>query len=350
MVLVVGARASGKKSFVRTLGFAAADCSENLADPAPVLLGLEREVGRCVESGSYDPDAPLSAALLGKRVVVCTEVGSGIVPADARERLWRDAVGKTCNRLAEKADVVVRMVCGIPLVLKGGLSVPQREPRVLELVIMRHGRTAANEEHRYAGSSDVPLSEAGKAEARAAGAFADVGRVYVSPLARARQTAAICFPEAEQVVEAGLAEMDFGDFEGRSADEMYGHDRAYTEWVDGGCLAPCPNGESRDEFTQRSASCLARLLRKAAWRGEGRVVVVAHGGTVMAAMDSFAPRRGDDDPRSYYGWHVGNCGGYRAMVSFRDGTPRFADLERFENPASVLTRAAALSRPGKEKG
>lgn len=196
---------------------------------------------------------------------------------------------------------------------------------------MRHGRIPANEGHCYAGSLDEPLSEGGRCDALRAGVHPEVGRVYVSPRLRARQTASICFPSARQVVVEGLAEMDFGDFEGRSADEMYGHDADYTRWVDGGCLAPCPNGESRDGFTARVGSALAGVLRGARARGETRVIVVGHGGTVMAAMFTFASVSRREDPDSYYGWHVGNCGGYRARVSLVDGVPCFADCERFED-------------------
>lgn len=201
---------------------------------------------------------------------------------------------------------------------------------------MRHGRVPANEEHRYAGALDEPLSEAGERDARAAGTHPGVSRVYVSPKLRARQTARICFPNAGQVVVDGLAEMDFGDFEGRSADDMYGNDAAYTAWVEGRCLGTCPNGESRGSFTRRVADALAALLRAARDRGEERVIVVAHGGTVMAAMYSFAKGSDRADPDSYYTWHVGNCGGYRARVSFVGDVPCFAEYEPFEDLSFLL--------------
>ena len=88
--------------------------------------------------------------------------------------------------------------------------------RTMELVLLRHGSTSGNAEHRYVGRTDEPLSQAGAREARESGGREDVGCVYVSPLQRARQTAAICFPRARQMVVDGLREMDFGDFEGRT--------------------------------------------------------------------------------------------------------------------------------------
>ena len=44
----------------------------------------------------------------------------GVVPMDAGERIWRERVGRTCSMLASQATRVVRMVCGIPTIIKDG--------------------------------------------------------------------------------------------------------------------------------------------------------------------------------------------------------------------------------------
>jgi len=59
--------------------------------------------------------------LIKKDVVICNEVGSGIIPVDRKTRLGREAVGRLCVLLAKKADAVVRMGCGIPNIIKGEL-------------------------------------------------------------------------------------------------------------------------------------------------------------------------------------------------------------------------------------
>ena len=154
----------------------------------------------------------------------------------------------------------------------------------MTVYLLRHGRTAYNEQRRYQGRSDPPLSPAGAAELRAADFSPEL--VYVSPLLRARQTARILFPAARQEVVAALAEIDFGDFEGRTADEM-AEDAAYRAWVDGGCAEPCPNGESRAQFCERSCRAFAALVERAAAEGRETLVIVAHGGTQRAVMDRF---------------------------------------------------------------
>lgn len=171
------------------------------------------------------------------------------------------------------------------------------------LEVIRHGATAWQAEHRYQGRrSDVALSAAG----RAALAQADwvPACVYVTPLVRTAQTAAAVFPGAPQVAVPGLEEMDFGVFEGCTADEMAG-DAAYRAWVQGGCEGACPGGESRTAFCGRVCAAFAGLLDELCVRRDAacsRAALVAHGGTLMAALERFA-----DSARPYFDWHVA-CG------------------------------------------
>lgn len=57
-----------------------------------------------------------------KVILVSNEVGSGVVPAYALGRRFRDVVGEINQRVAAVADTVVLMVAGLPLVLKGSLE------------------------------------------------------------------------------------------------------------------------------------------------------------------------------------------------------------------------------------
>ena len=191
----------------------------------------------------------------------------------------------------------------------------------MELVLIRHGQTPGNALHRYVGALDQPLSENGRAQARAAGVHEGVGLVYVSTMRRAKETAAIMFPNAHQIEVPGVQEMDFGAFADRSADEM-SDDPDYQRWVDSYCTLPCPGGESRDEFTDRVCHALELFLRAAAARGEQRVILVAHGGTMMASLSRFG-----DGSREYYEWLVGNCEGYRLQVDLSGDQPSFTVLD-----------------------
>ncbi|MBR2284135.1 MAG: bifunctional adenosylcobinamide kinase/adenosylcobinamide-phosphate guanylyltransferase [Ruminococcus sp.] len=54
-------------------------------------------------------------------VVIMDEIGCGVIPLEKSERIWREAVGRCGCMLAERADIVIRMICGIPTVIKGEL-------------------------------------------------------------------------------------------------------------------------------------------------------------------------------------------------------------------------------------
>ena len=170
------------------------------------------------------------------------------------------------------------------------------------IVLLRHGKTAYNEQRRYQGAADVPLSQAGKAALQKADFEPET--VYVTPLVRTAQTARILFPGARQIVAPELREMDFGDFEGRTYDEMK-DDAAYCAWLDSGCESACPNGESKAAFCERVCCAFEKLADDALARGEERLVIVAHGGTQMAALSRFA-----EPHRDYYDWNAPLAGGF----------------------------------------
>ncbi|MEG1932509.1 MAG: bifunctional adenosylcobinamide kinase/adenosylcobinamide-phosphate guanylyltransferase, partial [Pygmaiobacter sp.] len=61
----------------------------------------------------------LAERLAQKPIVIATEIGGGIVPVNADERAAREAAGQLAQLLAERAEVVLRICCGLPQVLKG---------------------------------------------------------------------------------------------------------------------------------------------------------------------------------------------------------------------------------------
>ncbi|MDO4399388.1 MAG: histidine phosphatase family protein [Coriobacteriia bacterium] len=185
----------------------------------------------------------------------------------------------------------------------------------LELLFIRHGQTPGNALGRHVGALDEPLSPEGREQARQAGVQPDVPLVYVSKMQRARQTAAIMFPNAHQVVVPGVEERSFGRFGGHSPEEL-ADDEEYRAWRDGGCAGRCPGGESRDEFADRMCAAVETLCRQAYARGERRIILVAHGGTMMASLYRLA-----SEERDYYDWLVDNCGSRRVRVSMAEGAP-----------------------------
>ncbi len=172
----------------------------------------------------------------------------------------------------------------------------------MRVEIIRHGETDLQAEGRYQGRLDPPLSEEGKAKLLTSSKKPE--RVFVTKLLRSRQTAEILFPEAEQILTEGLEEMDFGIFEGKNYIEME-KDADYRSWVESGCLAPCPGGESKAQFCQRVCRSFLALLEQEEKKGREELILLAHGGTQMAVMEALCREK-----RSYYDWHLGSGKGY----------------------------------------
>ena len=192
----------------------------------------------------------------------------------------------------------------------------------MRALMIRHGKTKGNSERRYIGRTDEPLSCEGREETEKVGSDGSRKQVYVSPLLRARQTASILFPNAEQQILPGLRETDFGDFEGRTADEM-ADDAAYREWVDGMCLGTCPNGESREDVSQRAVSAFCDAVLDAKNTGKEEVVFVTHGGVIMSILEALAVPKLD-----YYEYQVKNLQGWQAECVFVDGKIELHDARK----------------------
>lgn len=183
----------------------------------------------------------------------------------------------------------------------------------MELIMIRHGKTAGNIRKAYIGSTDEPLCGEGVSELKRTVPDTTVRHVFVTSLKRTQQTAGYLFPNAAQQIIPDLREMDFGVFENRTADEML-EDAEYTHWVDSGCLEPCRNGESMTSFTDRVVKCLTALVKDIE-KDTRQAILVTHGGVIMALMSSFEENGGE-----YYSYWVRNLDGYRVSVSWdRDG-------------------------------
>lgn len=114
MILVIGGLASGKKEYVKNeYGYSDSDIADGILDNRPVLYNLQNLIFSAQHS--FDDLFP---ALLDKKIVICNEVGSGVVPVDKAERAAREATGRLCVELASQAEKVIRLCCGIPTVIK----------------------------------------------------------------------------------------------------------------------------------------------------------------------------------------------------------------------------------------
>ena len=106
MIFITGPLYSGKRTFAQTLP------GHNLKMRADVqtLAADAADLSALADRLAHEYD-----------ILIATEVGGGVVPMDVKQRADREAAGRLACLLAERADCVVQMFCGIPTVLKGEL-------------------------------------------------------------------------------------------------------------------------------------------------------------------------------------------------------------------------------------
>jgi ribonuclease H / adenosylcobalamin/alpha-ribazole phosphatase len=145
-------------------------------------------------------------------------------------------------------------------------------------LLLRHGQTPMSVEKRYAGRSDIPLTEAGVAQAAAAAkrlGTAGLDAIVSSPLQRAVRTAEEVAAVTGLPVAAddGFRETDFGAWEGLTFAEVRERwPSEMTAWLADPAVAP-PGGESFADVSERVTAALARVL---AGRAGQRVLLVSH--------------------------------------------------------------------------
>ena len=145
------------------------------------------------------------------------------------------------------------------------------------LILVRHGQTVNNAEGRLLGRADPPLTELGRRQAATlAAAVGHVDRVISSPLARARETAAV-FGAAVEIDEQWV-EIDYGDYDGRPLADVPAE--LWQRWRTDAGFAP-PNGESLAAVGQRVRAACDELVAEARDR---QVVVVSHVSPIKAAV------------------------------------------------------------------
>ena len=158
--------------------------------------------------------------------------------------------------------------------------------------LIRHGLTEANRKGMYIGATDLPLlpeSEKELLRMKNEGGYPSVQAVYTSPLLRCKQTAEILYPnfEAQDIPE--MTEFNFGDFEGKTGDELDSNPDyiAFTS----GRAAP-PNGETNEDFVKRICLGLNNIVRSMMDKGIYSSAVIMHGGALMMLLAAAGlPRR-----------------------------------------------------------
>lgn len=165
--------------------------------------------------------------------------------------------------------------------------------KTLTLHLIRHGRTAANDEGKYVGVTDIALNMEGADDLerlQKSGIYPEIEQLYCSNLTRCMQSGILIYPDCAPIPVPNLAEYNFGKFEGKSGAELE-DDPDYKAWIGGKIPAP-PEGESNTDFTLRLAIGLRQVVEDMLNHSVTKAAVITHGGVIMTLLDACAvPRR-----------------------------------------------------------
>ena len=332
--LVIGGRAQGKLAYVmgqdpsahvingaEALKDAAWETAEEGAD---ALEGKEtrgiplwNRFHEFVKEGLSEGKEPQELWELTKRrmeelpelVILCDEIGNGIVPMEKEERAWREETGRLLCRIAAEAESVERVFCGIPTLIK----------RRVRIRLIRHGKTPGNEEKRYIGRTDESLSENGRSEL-AGKKYPAPALLFSSPMKRCLESCECLWPGRKPVVIPPLREIDFGLFEGKNYQELNGN-AAYQAWIDSGGTMSFPEGEDRAAFQARGLSGFRQAIDQIRREGVTDAAMVVHGGIIMGILLEACGG-------NYYDYMIPNGEGYLLTLDLMPGEYRIVDAER----------------------
>jgi broad specificity phosphatase PhoE len=207
------------------------------------------------------------------------------------------------------------------------------------LLLARHGQTAWNHEGRLQGQTDIELSNFGREQARRLGqrlAGEQIDAAYSSDLSRCWETATIALGERAVglTADAGLREVNLGEWQGRTWTELRAERSGEVDWVDEDLVSRGPpGGESRAQLQARVTAAITAIVAR---HPDEQVFVVSHGGALRAFLcwvllaDLRATRRIELD----------NCG--LTVVDFHRGQSRLVGWNAVGHLHGLVDPVAAL--------
>ncbi|KYG92255.1 histidine phosphatase family protein [Metasolibacillus sp. FSL H7-0170] len=143
--------------------------------------------------------------------------------------------------------------------------------------LIRHGKTQANTERKYIGHTDEPILPLQPVHIAVQPTI-----VYGSDLKRCQQTAACYFPQVPYEASADLRELDFGQFEMKTYEQLK-DDPHYRKWLANPAQVTPPSGESFQAFKERVGHAVQQIIT-----GPGQYTFVVHGGVIRLLLAQFS--------------------------------------------------------------
>lgn len=125
-VLIVGGIWQGKRDYAKThFGISSDEIispDQPIGSDAKCIDQLQDRIWDILKKGTCEQQIKWIDDLLCQctgKICICDDISCGIVPLEEEQRVWREMVGRFLCRLAQKADLVVRIQCGIGQIIKG---------------------------------------------------------------------------------------------------------------------------------------------------------------------------------------------------------------------------------------
>ena len=156
--------------------------------------------------------------------------------------------------------------------------------------LIRHGVTKDNIEGIYCGITDTSLCDDGKEQLKQMKEeynYPGAQFLFTSPLVRCKETAEILYPDLKPIVIDGLTEYNFGEFEGKTAEELQKKDKGFERWLKGEPGVRPPFGESNEDFANRVCSSFVKIVDGVIKTGTEDLIIVTHGGVISTILSNF---------------------------------------------------------------
>ena len=178
--------------------------------------------------------------------------------------------------------------------------------------LIRHGAIDETLSGKYIGTTDPPLSDKGKMALKKLAfshAYPQPPVVFTSPLKRCTQTCAVLFPERKPLVIADLCECNFGEWEGKTAEELKDSED-FQKWLAGDNSVKPPRGESNADFVRRVCKIFESIVEGLMKTGSTECAVVTHGGVIMTLLAVYGLPQAKP-----FEWAMENGCGYSVRVT-----------------------------------
>ena len=173
----------------------------------------------------------------------------------------------------------------------------------MKLCLIRHGQTEANEKQLHCGQTDVSVTKQGILDLfklKESIVYPTAAIYITSGLIRTRETLWTLYDKEPDIIISEFMEMDLGDFEMKSYDDLKDNPE-YQRWIEDIENAACPNGESKILFINRINKGLDKLKNL----NTKSAVVICHGGVISLIMDQYFPGK-----QNFYEWQPSYGRGY----------------------------------------